>query len=169
LNLGDADWQSFKGHTGRYNKTIPELTIEFEESYVTLIKAIRTVAYQTQDTWSTEPLRDLKANSNLPIFVMRPFRGHLEQATRSVVRKIQLDGDEFVYWVDTSGWLKLDDINSNDLEAADFQIDEDIPNKPWRLTERGNRRVAILLHAYVCPYIAQDPENCGFVPQDAYV
>lgn len=40
--------------------------------------------------------------------------------------------------------------------------------KQWRLTERGNQRVAILLHLHVCRYLARDAERCAFLPPEVY-
>lgn len=40
--------------------------------------------------------------------------------------------------------------------------------KGWRLTQRGNQRVAILLHSHVCQFLAHDAENCAFLPPEIY-
>ena len=45
---------------------------------------------------------------------------------------------------------------------------DDSPRKQWQLTERGNQRVAILLHMHVCRYLAHDVERCAFLPPEVY-
>jgi len=112
---------------------------------------------------------------------MRPFRGQLEQATRSVVDRLRMDGYEQIYWLDTSGWLNTDIDFDAKPQDQDFFLDG-IPDmflpkliililliignsssRKWRLTERGNQRVAILLHLHVCRYLARDAERCAFL------
>jgi hypothetical protein len=41
-------------------------------------------------------------------------------------------------------------------------------SKHWYLTERGNQRVAILLHKHVCRFLARDAEKCAFLPSEIY-
>lgn len=96
---------------------------------------------------------------------MRPFRGQFEHATQSAVKRLREDGDRSVFWLDTSGWLDADDTSSDD---RDFQLDESITPPRWRLTEHGNRRVAIFLHMHVCRYLAEDEEQCAFLPPEVY-
>lgn len=102
---------------------------------------------------------------DLPIFVMRPLRGQFAQSTHSVVEHMRLQGDTFVYWLDTSGWLNAEIDPENRTEEQDFYIDES-PLKQWRLTERGNQRVAILLHKHMCKYLAQDTASCVVLPSE---
>jgi hypothetical protein len=103
--------------------------------------------------------------SSLPIFVMSPLRGQLEQATRSVVNKLRMDGDETIFWINTSGWLNSDVEFEGREEDHDFFLDEG-PRKEWRLTERGNRRVAMLLHLHVCRYLSLDTDKCAILSTD---
>ena len=51
-----------------------------------------------------------------PIYVMRPLRGQLEQATRWVVDRLRSEGHSSVFWLDTSGWLNTE---------ADFEGSEE--------------------------------------------
>ena len=37
-----------------------------------------------------------------------------------------------------------------------------------RLTEQGNQRVAVFLHAHVCRYLATTVDQCAFVPPEVY-
>lgn len=70
-----------------------------------------------------------------------------------------------MFWLDTSGWLDVDDSSSED---RDFQLDESSTPSRWRLTEHGNQRVAIFLHMHVCRYLAADEEQCAFLPPEVY-
>jgi len=56
--------------------------------------------------------------------------------------------------------------NHYDL-GTDIAIEES-SSKQWRLTERGNQKVVILLHMHVCRYLARDVEKCAFLPPDSY-
>jgi hypothetical protein len=47
-------------------------------------------------------------------------------------------------------------------------LSEERPSKQWRLTERGNQRVAILLHMHVCRYLARQVDKCAFLPPEIY-
>lgn len=78
-------------------------------------------AYPTPDDESRHP--HLEQNLGPPIFVMRPFRGQLEQATRSVVDRLRLDGERSVFWLDTSGWLNTDVDFQGKAEDQDFFFD----------------------------------------------
>ena len=99
---------------------------------------------------------------------MRPLRGQLEQATHSVVDRLRLDGDKLVFWLDTSGWLDTIIDFEGRAEDQDFFLDEESSSREWRLTERGNQRVAILLHMHVCRYLARDAEKCVFLRPEVY-
>jgi hypothetical protein len=179
MNVGNADWDSFQRHNEEYNKTISELSMVFEDTYVSLIRAIRTLAYPKYSLDSTQTV------AGPPIFVMRPFRGQLETVTHSVVDRLRSEGDWSVFWLDTSGWLNTDVDFDGPVEDQDFFLDgtplqmsildpclttglEGSSLKQWRLTERGNQRVAILLHMHVCRYLAKDAENCAFLSPEFY-
>jgi hypothetical protein len=95
---------------------------------------------------------------------MSPLQGQLEQATRSVVNKLRTDGDESIFWLNTSGWLNKD-VEFEGGEEGDFFLDEGL-KKEWRLTVQGNRRVAMLLHLHVCRYLSLDPDRCAFLSTD---
>ena len=182
MNIGNADWDSFQMHSEEYNKTIWELSMAFEDTYISLIRAIRTLAYPKYSSSVTSSSQSAAA---LPIFIMRPFRGQLERETHSVVDRLRLEGDSSVVWLDTSGWLNTDVNFDASAEDQDFFLDgnqpssilysyltadtEDGPSQQWRLTERGNQRVAILLHMHVCRYLARDAEKCAFLPPEIYL
>ncbi|KAK6607510.1 hypothetical protein H4I96_03745 [Botrytis cinerea] len=171
LNIGNADWESFRIYNEEYNMTTWELSVLFEKTYVSLIKAIRTLAYpKYSGTMAEVSQYDYPQHRavDIPIFVMRPFRGQLEQATHSVVDRLQFEGDKSVFWLDTSGWLNTDINFEGRSEDQDFFLDEGSPRKEWRLTERGNQRVAILLHMHVCGYLAQEADKCAFLAPEAY-
>ncbi|CAD6445578.1 29b0c310-d0e2-4d74-ac42-5ea02d76bf40 [Sclerotinia trifoliorum] len=171
LNIGNADWESFRIYNEQYNLTTWELSVLFEETYVSLIRAIRTLAYPKYSSTMAETAQyDYPQHRavDIPIFVMRPFRGQLEQSTHSVVDRLQFEGDKSVFWLDTSGWLNTDLDFEGRPEDQDFFLDEESPRKEWRLTERGNQRVAILLHMHVCRYLAQEAEKCAFLAPEAY-
>ena len=144
---------------------------QFESSYVSLIKAIRDLAYPKHPAiiqsersgnhgaaFSTAPAK-------IPIFVMRPLRGQLELATQNVVATLRADGDKSVFWLDTSGWLDPD-VEAG--EMADFFLDETVTPQSYRLTEQGNQRVAIFLHMHVCRYLASAEDKCAFLPPEVY-
>lgn len=103
-----------------------ELSVLFEETYVSLIKAIRTLAYpKYSGTMAEVSQYDYPQHRavDIPIFVMRPFRGQLEQATHSVVDRLQFEGDKSIFWLDTSGWLNTDINFDERSEDQDFFLD----------------------------------------------
>ncbi|TVY48089.1 hypothetical protein LOCC1_G002053 [Lachnellula occidentalis] len=173
LNIGNSDWDSFQVHGDRYNRTTWELSIAFEDTYIALVKAIRTLAYPKYSTTTVDSSRYVysptSAAAELPIFVMRPFRGQLEQATHAVVERLRREGDRSIFWLDTSGWLNTEVDFEGKAEEQDFFLDAKSETKQWRLTERGNQRVAILLHMHVCRYLARDAEKCAFLPPEVYL
>lgn len=101
----------------------------------------------------------------MPIFIMRPFLGQLEHATQNVVNRLRDDGDKSVFWLDTSGWLNPEDTTSDD---QDFTFDVSAWPPTWRLTERGNQRIAIFLHMHVCRFLADAEDKCAFLPPQVY-
>lgn len=169
LHLGSSDHLSFTKFEQEYDQTLWELSERFEDTYVSLIKAIRTLAYPKHPTtFHSERFGILESLANVstaavPIFVMRPLRGQLEQATQNVVNKLRLAGDKAVYWLDTTGWL-----NDKEEDSIDLYYDESTSPAKWRLTEQGNQRVAIFLHMHLCRYLAASNEKCAFLPQEVY-
>lgn len=171
INIGSSDDSSFNDHAPDYNKTRWDLSESFETTYVSLIKAIRGLAYpkhpsvlQNERSGAPGTVPSI-APTAIPIFVMRPLRGQLEQATQNAVAKLRADGDKAVFWLDTSGWL---DTSVDDLEGPDFFYDgTGVPPK-WRLTVQGNQRVAIFLHMHVCRYLASAEDKCAFLPHEVY-
>ncbi|KAH0538202.1 hypothetical protein FGG08_005171 [Glutinoglossum americanum] len=161
FNLGSADQASFEKYVTEYNRSTWELFERFEDTYISLIKSIRQLAYPNHPdalsygSGNTAPV-------SIPIFIMRPFRGELEHATQAVVDRLRSEGDMLVFWLDTSGWLDTEDMDSED---RDFYVDS---SDRWRLTEAGNQRVAIFLHMHTCRYLAQDGEKCAFLPPEVY-
>ncbi|KAI9056185.1 hypothetical protein LZ554_001113 [Drepanopeziza brunnea f. sp. 'monogermtubi'] len=173
LNIGSSDYDSFQTHIQEYNRTMWELSVLFEETYVSMIQAIRTLAYPKYSAATMDSTRYIYSAQNaaagVPIFVMRPFRGQLEQATHAVVDRLRMDGDKNVFWLDTSGWLNTEANFYGRGEDQDFFLDEESSSKQWRLTERGNQRVAILLHMHVCRFLARETEKCAFLPPEIYL
>ena len=170
FNLGAADMNSFQQHYDKYDTNWMHLTSWFEDSYITLIQSIRNLAYSAGEIelegvsrYSSQP-----KSSNMPIFIMRPFRGQLEGQTRSVVDRLQQQGDNSVFWVDTSGWFDTDVDFDKRPEDQHFFLDELGPAKQWRLTERGHQRAAILLHSHIFRYLARSVEECPFLPPHVY-
>ncbi|KAL6721838.1 hypothetical protein ACLMJK_000943 [Lecanora helva] len=171
LNVGEADSTSFHEFSTSYNKTLWDLTATFESTYVSLINGVRDLAYPkhpniVQSERAGRPgVISGSGAATIPIFIMRPLRGQLEQATQNIVAKLRGDGDKSVFWLDTSGWL---DLNIEDGEGADFYLDETVTPAKHRLTERGNQRVAVFLHIHVCRYLAEAEDNCPFLPPEVY-
>ena len=126
LNLGNSDWESFS--TQGYEESIWDLSLIFEDAYVSLIRAIRTKAYPKNPMATSDSLPNPKksnpvptASSDVPIFVMRPLRGQLEGATHAVVDRLRNEGDN-VFWVDTSGWLDLQIDFGGSTDRQDFLL-----------------------------------------------
>lgn len=171
VNIGGSDDSSFNDHASNYNKTLWDLSESFETTYVSLIKAIRGLAYPKHpsilesERSGASGIVPSTAPAVIPIFVMRPLRGQLEQATQNAVAKLRADGDKAVFWLDTSGWL---DASIDDLEGPDFFYDDTRTPPKWRLTVQGNQRVAIFLHMHVCRYLAGAEEKCAFLPHEVY-
>ncbi len=189
MNIGNSDWESFQAYGEGYNKTMRELNVNFEDTYIAMIKTIRALAYPKYTTsnthWSRHAYMSQPTITDVPIFVMRPFRGQLEQATHSVVDRLRMEGDKNLFWLDTAGWLNAEVDFGARAEDQDFFLDgmvsalgitrtrtdgilDDSPRKQWQLTERGNQRVSILLHMHVCRYLAHDVERCAFLPAEIY-
>jgi len=127
MNIGTSDWDSFQTHTEEYNKTLWELSIGFEETYISMIKAIRTLAYPEYSVATMDSSRYIHSAQNaaapVPIFIMRPFRGQLEQATQRVVDRLRKEGDKRIFWLDTSGWLNTNIDFEGRAEDQDFFLD----------------------------------------------
>ncbi|KAI9716817.1 MAG: hypothetical protein M1812_005157 [Candelaria pacifica] len=167
INVGASDHYSFDKYLSEYNEPAWNLSERFEDTYVSLIKAIRELAYPKHPAAMSgdNAYAPSTAPASIPIFVMRPLRGQLEHATQGVVNRLRADGDKSVFWLDTSGWLETDATISED---QDFFLDESASTPRWRLTERGNQRVAIFLHTHVCRYLAAAGEKCAFLPPEVY-
>ncbi|KAL8663002.1 MAG: hypothetical protein Q9202_004232 [Teloschistes flavicans] len=186
LNLGNSDQASFDVHASEYNKTLWDLSERFENTYVSLVKAVRTLAYPKHPAIIQSERSNYKiyipnsVPANIPIFIMRPLRGELEHATQNIVNRLRADGDTAVFWLDTSGWLDptVSDADSIDPENQspnhvdspneDYYLDHSTSPPKYRLTERGNQRTAIFLHMHVCRYLAREGEKCSFLPQEVY-
>ncbi|PMD65203.1 uncharacterized protein K444DRAFT_659492 [Hyaloscypha bicolor E] len=114
MNIGNSDWESFQAHNKEYNKTIWELS------------AIRTLAYPKFSTPTVDSSRYVyspQTGAGIPIFIVRPFRGQLEQATHTVVDRLRRDGDKNLFWLDTSGWLNTEIHFDGRPEDQDFFLD----------------------------------------------
>lgn len=153
-----------------YDKTFDEFSRSFEDTYVSLVKAIRNLAYPNHpsvveaDRLGTD-YYDSDAPAAIPIFVMRPFNGEFEHATQDVVNRLRNEGDKSVFWLDTSGWL---DVEDTDTTASDFFIDPNEPMAHPHLTDRGNQKVAIYLHMHLCRYLSHEDDHCAFLPPEVY-
>lgn len=127
MNIGNSDWDSFQAHTEEYNKTLSEFSVSFEQTYIAMIKAIRTLAYPRYSTTTIDSSRYVyspqNAGAGIPIFIMRPFRGQLEQATHAVVDRLRTEGDKSLFWLDTSGWLNTEVHFDGRQEDQDFFLD----------------------------------------------
>ena len=148
-----------------------DLTDNFESTYVSLVKGIRRLGYpvhpaivQSERLGSPGVIPN-GTPASIPIFILRPLRGQLEQSTQNVVTKLRFDGDKSVFWLDTSGWLDPEDESE---ESRDFFLDKATEPPRWRLSEQGNQRVAIFLHTHVCRYLASLEDKCAFLPQEVY-
>lgn len=171
MNLGASDFYSFENHLDEYNKTGGELFRSFEDTYVSLVKAVRNLAYPQHpaviemERLGLEAYADNDAPANIPIFIMRPFNGELEHATQNAVKRLRDEGDKSVFWLDTTGWL---DTVDTERSASDFFTDQNDPEMHPHLTERGNQKVAIYLHMHVCRFLAAEEEECAFLPPEVY-
>jgi len=127
MNIGNSDWDSFQANNQEYNKTVWELSVSFEETYIAMIKAIRALAYPNYSTTTIDSSRYVYSprttSAGIPIFVMRPFRGQLEQATHAVVERLRKEGDKNLFWLDTSGWLNTEIHFDGPQEDQDFFLD----------------------------------------------
>lgn len=112
----------------------------FEDTYISLIRAIRALAYPE---YPTSTVDSTQTASGPAIFVMRPFRGQLEQVTHSVVDRLRSEGDDSVFWLDTSGWLNTDVEFEEPAEDQDFFHDDgdflSLFCSPF-MADRGSRR-----------------------------
>ena len=154
-----------------YGKSAWDLSEAFEDTYVSLVRALRQLAYPKHPA-VVHSERTTSSNiippgmpAAIPIFIMRPLRGELEHATQGVVNRLRADGDTMVFWLDTSGWLAdVEDETGNE----DFYLDETVSPQTWRFTEQGNQRVAIFLHMHVCRYLASAEDQCAFLAPNVY-
>ena len=185
-------------HQEQYNKTYFDLSARFESTYVSLIQGIRRLAYPKHpailysERLGAPGIIPPNTPAAIPIFIMRPLRGQLEQSTQNVVAQLRADGDKSVFWLDTSGWLAPDpeagdfthepeesdsshggataNSDHDDSATTTTPIDDSQQETAakWRLTQQGNQRVAIFLHMHVCRYLAAAEEKCPFLPQEVY-
>ncbi|KAL8955094.1 MAG: hypothetical protein Q9183_006795, partial [Haloplaca sp. 2 TL-2023] len=190
LNLGTSDLLSFERYAADYNTSFWDLSSRFEDTYVSLIKAIRTLAYPKHPALLQSERTGYKTHVPnsvppvIPIFVMRPLRGELEHSGQNVVNRLRNDGDVGVFWLDTQGWL--DPSVTSTPENPENRINEDyyldttadstssstsvqaMLGPKYRLTERGNQRTAIFLHHHMCMYLAYWNEKCAFIKHEVY-
>jgi hypothetical protein len=174
LELGHVDHKFFLRSVAEYGKSriefrdthqgLESFTNSFVSAYVTFIQQIRRAAYPLHPWTLDRYVLDgdgytyNSAPSTLPIFVMRPPDGFLEQATLSVVEQMQQEGDKSVFWIDTSGWLSDVDYSS-----------ENTSQQVRALTAAGNAKVASFMGAHLCHYLAPQPDDCPFLRRDNYM
>ncbi|KAK3061919.1 hypothetical protein LTS18_005179 [Coniosporium uncinatum] len=176
LNLGTSDARSFSEHDKTYGTNPSEFASNFEDTYISLVRAIRTLAYPptTSSASTISGFEDDDLPPSIPIFIMRPFDGGMEHATQSVVQRLRDEGDKAVFWLDTSGWLEPPSSSTEDFWLDDRPLSPKISsnNTAWqsryRLTPRGNQKVAIYLHTHMCRYLSQEPDECSFLPHEVY-
>jgi len=176
LNLGTSDALSFLEHDKAYGMNPSEFASSFEDTYTSLIRAIRTLAYPP--TASSASMFSDFEDDDLPhiisIFIMRPFDGGMEHTTQSVVKRLRDEGDKAVFWLDTSGWLEPPSSSTGDfwldhsLLTFTNSSNERTRQSRYRLTPRGNQKVAIYLHTHVCRYLSLKPDECSFLPYEVY-
>lgn len=162
----------------QYERSFMDLYGDFENNLISLIKAIRAIAYPTHPATiemlrlGVESFAEDNAPATIPIFVMRPFRGELEHASQNVVRRLREEGDRSVFWIDTSGWLDFEGFETTQPDVVEEEVVNsagvaESPTK-YHLTEQGNQKVAIYLQMHVCRYLATNDENCPFLPPEVY-
>jgi hypothetical protein len=126
MNIGNSDWESFQAHNEEYNKTVWELSVDFEETYIAMIQAIRTLAYMKSSMPTVDSARyaySPQTDVGIPIFIMSPFRGRFEQETHRVVDRLRRNGDKNLFWLDTSRWLNTEIQFDGQAEDQDFFLD----------------------------------------------
>jgi hypothetical protein len=167
LVLGSSDEKAFRKHARKYDKTLPDLRREFENTYIKFVQAIRRSAYPLHPA----ALHDYSSNADgfvynsapatIPIFVVSPFTGEMSHSTARVVEKLQAEGDKAVFWLDTSGWFSSDDF---------YSASEGIPSSSSSppLNFKGNSKGAVFMHAHLCHYLAEDRSRCPFLKHEAY-
>lgn len=167
LVLGSSDEASFQKHDSEYEETIHDLQRKFEDAYVKFVQTIRRAAYPLHPAALHEYSSNAdgfvynSAPATIPIFVVTPFHGEISHSTQKVVERLQSEGDNAVFWVDTSGWFS----------SADFDTDVDDPmsdRRGLRLNAQGNRKAAVYLHGHLCHYVAEDQSQCPFLRHEAY-
>ena len=173
FNLGAVDQQYSPRSTSQSDRqielidshqSIESFTNTVVNSYTALIHQIRRTAYPLHpsalDSYSLEGdgYTYNSAPSTLPIFVMRPFDGSLEQATLTVVEQMQREGDKSVFWIDTNGWLS----------EADYVVNKEDNGARW-ITAIGHAKIASFMQAHLCHYLAPTPEQCPFLRRDNYL
>ncbi len=158
---------AFRKHTIEYETTVQDFRRQFQDSYVNFVRAIRRAAYPLHPaalhhySSNADGFVYNSAPATIPIFVVSPFAGELRHSTWKVVKRLQAEGDEAVFWLDTSGWFY----------PADFEIEVDggaPEEKRPRLNTKGNRKAAVFLHAHLCHYLARDQTQCPFLKHEAY-
>ncbi|KAG8528740.1 uncharacterized protein KY384_006427 [Bacidia gigantensis] len=171
INLGESDHFSFKRYQAEYNQTMWQLSESFENTYISLVQGIRRLGYERHpaivlsERLGFPGVIPHNVPASVPIFIMRPLTGRLEHATQNIVNRLRAHGDRSVFWVDTSGWLDSDVTHE---VAGDLYLDESLDPARMRLTELGNQRVAMFLHAHVCQHLASVGDECAFLPQEVY-
>lgn len=120
----DSERSKFRSDeaTANYSLILGELRMAFEDTYVSLIRAIGTLAYPKYSTPAVNSAHGTVAG--FPIFIMRPFREQLEQGAHSVVDRLRLEGDSASFWLDTSGWLNIDVDFNGPADDQDFFLDD---------------------------------------------
>ncbi|KAK9478562.1 hypothetical protein V1514DRAFT_352314 [Lipomyces japonicus] len=129
LDIGQAT-KRLIDHKLMYKTLLPQdASKTYTETYMNLIWHIRKKAYR-----------------RVPIFVLRPFDGSLEQESLQVVTNVRQQGDKNVHWIDTSNWDK-----------ESFLITGRLETEPER-----QARYAAFLSIHACPFLKNDG-GCDFL------
>ena len=158
-----------------------DISDRFVKAYIKFIKSLRRIQYHSphQAISSQRPVTDGYAYNSapptIPVFVLRPFTGEMEQESQLVVQRLRKEGDLAIIWVDTTGWVDVPQQGqhtSNEIFEPRMDLDIDAgggKRTDWRLTPRAHLKIASFLQLHLCSYLAQDIIPCPFVRHDTYV
>ena len=123
---------------------------------------VKSVDYQDMSSGSDEVIYN-SAPPTIPILILRPFAGELEHSTRRVVQKLQKEGDRYIHWIDTTGWVQIPVVNDESRQEV-WRKDR---SERWRLTPQGMAKLAVNLKAHIMPYLVEERTK-SFLPHQMY-
>lgn len=166
LSLGLTDLDHFLA-SKRSSQEVSTYMDGFVHSYAEFITAIRS-ASQSYIMAAGQSIGGIDASyeynsapKTLPIFLLTPFtpnrrlRRLLGHGVSGVARSLQANGDKATTWVDTDGWLSVQDFPSTN--NGNQSIED--------LNELGHAKVAAMLSSHVCPYLRAE---CGLFKHDTF-